>query len=240
MDEYFEKGYHIDRYHALEEDLLTFLDYVTIEFYPKPRNQKYIKSIYLADLMLRIGSNIGIYFDKFIESYAIRGEIRLARNLLALQESAEVVERFKATKENNVSNSKWQGWNWNDYKKLEPILNLSDQHVTLIPLSTNIYPFRLDGKREGKAWTGITKADTAFWWNSYNKVKHNAAFKWANLNNILQSLAALFLLIIESSTANSDKLSIYNYERYYTKGGTNYLGISSRLFSKGNFAMMVG
>ena len=44
MDEYFGKGYHIDRYHALEEDLLTFLDYVTIEFYPKPRNQKYIKS----------------------------------------------------------------------------------------------------------------------------------------------------------------------------------------------------
>ena len=81
MDEFFEKGYHIDRYHALEEDLLTFLDYVTIEFYPKPRNQRYIKSIYLADLMLRIGSNIGIFFDKFIESYAIKGEMRLESNL---------------------------------------------------------------------------------------------------------------------------------------------------------------
>lgn len=36
MDEYFENGYHIDRYHALEEDLLRFLDYVTLDFYPKP------------------------------------------------------------------------------------------------------------------------------------------------------------------------------------------------------------
>jgi len=237
MDEYFERGYHIDRYHALEEDLLTFLNYITIEFYPKPKNQKYIKSIYLADLMLRIGSNIGIFFDKFIESYAIKGEMHLQQNLFTLEQSAKTVAELKATKAKNLSNPKWQGWNWGDYKKLDPILSLSDQHVVLIPLDEMIYPFRYNGLREGKSWTDINKVDAGFWWNSYNKIKHNAAFKGANLNITLQSLAALFLLVTRSGFGDTKKLQLYDYEKEASFMGTVTHDISSRLFSKGIIQM---
>ena len=232
MVEYFEKGYHIDRYHSLEEDLLSFLDYVTLEFYPKPQNQKYIKSIYLADLMLRIGSNISVFFDKFIESYAILGENRLEQIFFAGEESRKIIVELKAIKKKNSSNPKWQGWNWGDYKKLDTILALSDKHVLLIPLNQEIYPFKLNGKREGKAWIDIETGETRFWWGSYNKIKHNAAFKEANLNNVLHALAALFLLITTSGSVDSNKLSQYNYYKRDNRGAILAFDVSTRLFSR--------
>jgi hypothetical protein len=67
-DDYFRKSYHIDRYHALEEDLLRFLDFIPLELYNSPAEREYIRSTYLADLLLRIGSNIDIFFKKFISS----------------------------------------------------------------------------------------------------------------------------------------------------------------------------
>jgi hypothetical protein len=234
MDEYFEKGYHIDRYHALEEDLLRFLDYVTLEFYPKPQNQKYIRSIYLADLMLRIGSNIGIFFDKFIEGL-VSGEIRVADPLFSMDESRKAREELREIKQKNSSNPKWQGWNWNNYQKLDPILILSDRHVLLIPLNEIIYPFKYNGKSGGKSWMDIKKSDTTFWWNSYNKIKHNAAFKGANLNNVLQALAALFVLSIDSNFIYSEKARKYNYiKTYYSEQSERQeiQEISTRLFSR--------
>jgi hypothetical protein len=232
MDEYFEKGYHIDRYHVLEEDLLTFLNYVTLEFYPKPRNQKYIKSRYLADLMLRIGSNIGIFFDKFSESYAIKGEMSLERDIFRLEQSPKIIAELKATKAKNFPNPNWKGWNWGDYKKLDTILSLSNQHVMLIPLNEMIYPFKYNGLREGKPWTEINMEDAGFWWNSYNKIKHNAAFKDANLNIVLQSLAALFLLVTRPGFGDSKKLVLYNYAKEKEVGGWRSDEISSKLFLK--------
>ncbi|MGV8127226.1 MAG: hypothetical protein ACP5PV_08475 [Methanothrix sp.] len=231
MDEYFENGYHIDRYNALEEDLLNFLNYITLEFYPKQQNQRYIRSIYLADLMLRMGSNISIFFDKFIECHVISGEISVAGNLFTWQESRETRKEFKDIKKKNQSNSKWQGWNWANYKKLEPIMSLSDQHVLLIPLNEDIYPFKNNGKRNGKSWTEIN-ANEAFWWNDYNKIKHNAAFKDANLNNVLQSLAALFLLISRSDLDKSKKLFRYNYYERGDRGELLSFNVTTRLFSR--------
>jgi hypothetical protein len=63
---YLEQGYHIDRYHALEDDLLRFLDFVTLDFYPSIEERQKIKSLYLGDLLLRIGSNIDIFFRKIM------------------------------------------------------------------------------------------------------------------------------------------------------------------------------
>ena len=232
MDEYFEKGYHIDRYHALEEDLLTFLDYVTLEFYPKPQNRKYIKSIYLADLMLRIGSNIGIFFDQFIERYLIQKKSNIQQNLLMTQDSCKIAEELKKKKIRLESKGEWRGWNMGDYKKLDPILNLSNLTVSIIPLNEDLCPFRYDGKKESKSWTEINEKDTEFWWNSHNKIKHTADFERANLNNVLQSLAALFLLITKSGTMDSKKLTQYNYYKRDYSGTILAFDVSTRLFSR--------
>lgn len=67
-ENYLKKGYHVDRYHALEEDLLRFCDYISLEFYPSVDKRRAIRSMYLADLLLRIGSNIDIFFSKYISS----------------------------------------------------------------------------------------------------------------------------------------------------------------------------
>jgi hypothetical protein len=61
-DEYFTKGYHVDRYHALEKDLIRFFEYLPLDFYANSEERKRIRSTYLADLLLRIGSNIDIFF----------------------------------------------------------------------------------------------------------------------------------------------------------------------------------
>jgi hypothetical protein len=187
MDGYFENGYYIDRYYALEEDLLRFLNYVTLEFYPKPQNRKYIRSIYLSDLLLRIGSNISTFFDRFIDNHLYSGGL-LQQNFWLSYSSYQMI--FKELKEKK----KKSGLYWGDYKKLEPILDLSNRYVILTPLNEKLYPFR-DTKKGIKSWVDIKNNEGDFWWNSYNAVKHNAMLEEANLNSVLNSLAALLLLI---------------------------------------------
>jgi len=233
MNEYFKNGYHIDRYYALEEDLLRFLNYITLEFYPKPQNQKYIRSIYLADLMLRIGSNVSIFFDKFIEDYVWLGEMRVTRSVFSFIDSSydDNITELREERKKLESKSRWNGWNWRHYKKLEPILSLSNQYVLLIPLCNQIYPFRCDGKIQGKPWTDITAEDATYWWNSYNRIKHNATFNSANLYNVLQALSGLFLLVTNINLGNNfKKLDQYNYIKKESKEGVMNYNISSRLF----------
>ena len=55
------------------------------------------------------------------------------------------------------------------------------------------------------SWTEKTPS----WWTSYNNVKHNADLEKANLDNVLQAMAALFLLICFKK--HSSKLIQYNY-----------------------------
>jgi hypothetical protein len=78
---------------------------------------------------------------------------------------------------------------WKDCKKLEFILNLSEAYVNMIRTSETIYPFK---NNNGLAWNKITRNDdNDFWWKSYNSVKHNGKIEEANLENVVQSLAAL-------------------------------------------------
>jgi hypothetical protein len=184
-DDYLKKGYHVDRYHALEDDLLRFLDYITLEFYSSVGERQQIRSMYLADLLLRIGSNIDIFFSKYIIS------------------NSNVPECSTIAKE-----KKPELWNWGDFKKVEPSLHLSDLNVEIIATSERIYPFRKDGHKDGNTWDNINKNED-FWWNSYNKVKHEGVFDKANLDNVIQALAALFLLVCR--VKNSRKLMQYGY-----------------------------
>lgn len=184
-DDYLEKGYHVDRYHALEEDFLRFLDYMSLEFYPSAEKRQGIRSMYLADLLLRIGSNIDIFFSKYIISNP------------NIQECSTISTEKKP-----------EFWNWGDFKKLEPNLQLSDLNVYIIATGETIYPFRREGNKEGTTWENINRKED-FWWNSYNKVKHDGIFDKANLDNVIQALAALFLLICRKK--NSKKLMQYGY-----------------------------
>lgn len=201
-----------------------------LNFIPAAKSE-YIKSIYLADLMLKIGSNISIFFDKFIEDHVISGDISITANLFSWEESRKNRAELKEIKSKNLLNPRWQGWNWANYKKLEPILSLSDRHVLLIPLNETIYPFKYNGKRTGKSWIEIIASETDFWWNSYNKIKHNAAFRGANLNIVIQALAALFLLFIASNLIYSKKAVQYNYITTYHEEEFEQTKFSTRLFS---------
>jgi len=176
-NEYFEVGYHTDRFYELEEDLIKFLRFMPLEIYNTSEKRETVKSPYLADLLIRIGSNIDIFFRKLIISYYI-----------------EIDNERKTEKRIYLSVK--------DYKKLEEKFlkrgkKLSGCNVKLIQTGEYLTPF--------KNWNIATPN----WWTSYNHVKHEALIEEANLNNIMHSLAAFFLLICFKKS--SAKLVQYNY-----------------------------
>jgi hypothetical protein len=210
LDDYLEQGIHIDRYCSLESDLLRFLDFISLDFYRSGHERESIKSVFLADLLLRIGSNIDIFFRKYIKSYDIG-----------------VCTEIKTSKPNE------NDWNWADYKKLEQLLTLSDEYVVITSTGEKLYPF----KGNETTWNMIGPSDN-YWWNSYNNVKHNAEFDKANLDNVLQALGALLLLICRQS--NAKKLTYYGFisiDKNYLKtvlngdsDGRNTTMVASRLY----------
>lgn len=180
-DNYISQGFHIDRYHALEEDFLKFLGFITLEFYSLEELTK-IKSTYLADLLLRIGSNVDVIYKKY----------------LMTNSKFEVIVGKKS--ENEL--------NWDDCKKLESYIHLSEKKVIIFPTLESIYPFK---NIDSISWINIVQKDeNDFWWKSYNNIKHYGNFEEASLENVLRSLAALFLLISLTGGPASN-LVRYNY-----------------------------
>ena len=170
FEEYITRGYNIDRYYMLEEDCLKFLDCVTLGFY-SIQERKNINSLYLADLLLRIGSNVEILFKEYIASMPDKESI--------------IKEKTK------------EEWNWGHYKQLEFKLQLSKESIIINATLEEIFPFK---NTDGAVWESINqKDDNKFWWKSYNQVKHNASFEEANLENIIRALAALFMSLSRNS-----------------------------------------
>ena len=66
--------------------------------------------------------------------------------------------------------------------------NITEQKVLGVGTDIVISPF--------KDWNSKCAAKSLFWWDAYNNVKHNRSenFKKANLENVLYSLAALYIL----------------------------------------------
>jgi hypothetical protein len=180
-DNYIVQGIHIDRYHALEEDFLKFMEFITLDFYSLKELTK-IKSTYLADLLLRIGSNVDVIYKKY------------------LIENSEFTDIVGKKSENEL--------NWDDCKKLESYIYLSETKTIIFPTLESICPFR---NIEGISWIHIVQRDqTDFWWKSYNNIKHYGNFEEANMENVLRSLAALFLLISLTGGPTSNFVR-YNY-----------------------------
>ncbi len=130
--DYRKKGYCVERYHLLEEDLLRFLDFVTIGFY-SPTERKNIRSMYLADLLLRLGHNVKILFKDY---------------LLSIPNYENYVKR------------KPKNWNMDTYKTLENRLPekynlyLAEKSVVLIPTLEVLYPFK---NEKNVNWNDIGK-----------------------------------------------------------------------------------
>ena len=96
-DDYFEVGYHTDRFYELEEDLIKFLRFMPLEIYNTSEKREKVKSPYLADLLIRIGSNIDIFFRKLIISYYmdIDNERKFEkRNYLSVKDYKKLEEKF--------------------------------------------------------------------------------------------------------------------------------------------------
>jgi hypothetical protein len=183
-DPYFKVGYHVDRYYELEEDFLKVLKYMPLEIYNTSEVREKATSTYLADLLLRIGSNIDIVFKKMIQSkynYIYENKLKKINDKLieeGKRPRADVDLRF------------------DDYKELDAVCKLSDHRVTIIQTGEFLIPF--------KEWS---KWKTPIWWSGYNQVKHHATLDKANLDNVIQALAALFLLIC----MNKHSIKMLNY-----------------------------
>jgi len=198
--EYEEKGYCVERYHLLEEDILRFLDFITLVFYT-PAERKNIKSMYLADLLLRLGHN---------------SEILLKDHLLSIPNYDTIVK------------VKPKRWDMNTYKILENglpqkkhNLHLAEKFVVLQPTFEHIYPFRSEkcvnwndigksNKKENEKSQEDENNKDVYWWKNYTLMKHNAKFEEANLDIILKALAALFILTIRFNKSASSLIR-YGY-----------------------------
>ena len=96
--------------------------------------------------------------------------------------------------------------NISNYKEIEPEIHISDEKVKILETDEVIQPF--------EDWQNKTQR----WWIAYNNVKHDGFDnkKDGNLLNVIESLAALFILnCIHEGSKN--KLYKYGYKKINLK-----------------------
>lgn len=183
-DPYFKVGYHVDRYYELEEDFLKVLKHMPLEIYNTSEAREKATSTNLADLLLRIGSNIDIVCRKMIMS----------------KYNDIYVNKLKKINDRRIREEKSQlidvDLKFNDYIEMDAVSKLSDYKVIVIQTGEFLNPF--------KEWKN---GGAPIWWSGYNQVKHHATLDKANLDNVIQALAALFLLIC----MNKHSIKMLNY-----------------------------
>ncbi len=93
-----------------------------------------------------------------------------------------------------------------NFKSIEKTYKLSDEKVKILSTGEIITPF--------KYWNKWEKEDKN-WWNAYNHVKHNGFYykEEGNLNNVIESLSALFLLNCLHEESKT-KLGEYGYRKF--------------------------
>ncbi len=185
----FKSGYTLMLFQILENDVVDFLTYIPLEYYLGDKRSE-IYSPRLAELLIRIGSQIDIYFRNW-----------------------SVVQQNNPTK-------KTEELTFQNYKSINNVYRLEEKEIKILATDEIIKPFENWTKRDPN------------WWASYNNVKHNGFFhkKEGNLINVIESLAALFLLnCLHEETEN--KLIKYGYKQIYSRvEAPSYFTISSQLF----------
>ena len=130
--------------------------------------------------------NYTVYSHRLYEIF-IRACTELESNMKAILKTNGYM---KKNKKEEVIDEDW--WNINDYKKLEPILKLSDYTVLI-----NFW----NGGRGEKCvpFQNIANGNSGnlVWYQNYNEVKHNREKKFhlASLENLLNSLCGLFVIL---------------------------------------------
>lgn len=108
---------------------------------------------------------------------------------LFLRASTEVECNCKAIlKANKYSKKKEKYWKIENYQEIDAACKLSDYEVVLnvLPIRKKFFPFA--------EWKNNSKLT---WYSEYNSVKHNRSvqFKKANLENVITSVAAAFIML---------------------------------------------
>jgi hypothetical protein len=169
--EFYDKGRTLAIFEVLERDLLDFLDYIPLEYYPKIR-RKEITSPKLEHMLIVIGSRIDSFFRYW--------DVVIKKNLV------------KVIKDKGVDNL-----NFGHYKASEEELKLAGAKVVLRHTGEIIKPFHNWTIDIPKNFNEYDEARHGpLWMKAYNNVKHFAYFdrSLGNLDNTIMSLAALFVL----------------------------------------------
>lgn len=188
-------------YTQLEKELEELSYYITFD-----RNQLKVYSIKISELLLRTVS-----------------EIENISKALCKRENIKFYDKKKHIR---------QIVYFNDYyEKLEELFLLSKKYISfdLENCNQNIFDIKLSPFRKDKMFKVNGKEkNTWSWYHAYNKIKHDRVkyYKYANLECLINALAALFLLNI----LYLDKV-FYSKETYDTEYLINKIESFSKVFS---------
>lgn len=125
-----------------------------------------------------------------LETYSIE----LARMLFASSSEVDVVAKQLCLKLESAKRAN----NINDYREI------IRENIPKFFLTKVFYPrFGLSVQ----PWVAWGNGESPQWWHAYNKVKHerNAYFAKANLRNVLDSIAALYVLLLFFYESHAEK-----------------------------------
>ncbi len=130
--------------------------------------------------------NLGVHSHRLYELF-----VRICTEIESSMKTILEVNGYqrKAKKDNNINKEKLS---MVDYKRLEPVLKLSDYKVFINFWNSGrgqeCIPFRNLARG---------KTNRLVWYEDYNKVKHNRVeeFHLANLDNVIDSLCGLFVIL---------------------------------------------
>ena len=167
----YSSGHTLMMFKNIENMVIEFLEYMPLEYYEKPEDRKKIISPKLGHLLNNVGSEIDAFFRYWNKVH----DKNLSVNINDL--------------------------NFNNYKKIEEDLHLSDKEVILLHINKPIKPFNFyrwllkEGEKEDEE-----KIKEISWWAAYNHIKHQGYYKKdeGNLENVINALGALFVVNCEN------------------------------------------
>ena len=130
-------------------------------------------------------TNLSRYID-FVKDNFEAYSTEMARILLTAASEVDVVAKLLCQKINKNSNAN----NINDYRN-----EITNAIPSFANIEINIPRYALTFR----PWDNWSNNVNPHWWTAYNAVKHerNTNFKLANLNNTLNSVGALFVMLIQ-------------------------------------------
>lgn len=172
MKDPFTRGKAWFIYAKLEREFIETTSYVALEtVHEKVWSEKF------GELLIRIGSSVGSYFNLMVDSNSLDKE----KSITKLREEIETKRQ---------KNPNWSPTITDFRKAFDPVFRLSDAEVEA---------------SYGLTYYGILKPFKGFerktpgWWDAHNKLKHEFFEKLeerAQLQNTINALAGLFLLNI--------------------------------------------